>query len=354
MDYTGVTWLDPPEGAEAVRHPVYPFRAILRELRQDAGLTILAAAESTEYGNYERWESGATRVAPQHLRSIRDAFAITDQLGLFIYAWLVDRFSPKPGQGSVDLARANVGKSLRQLPGDVVDLGEYKHWVAESARHADIAQLYLVARYGRRRHTVLPPVARSPLPTRPDGKSVLEAAYGDVVLDAIRLVARTLITSALRSKATADETERVMLASLAPMLASPKAFDAMADELACPFEADVRRFVELLRAQHAAMAAIVEGATGTPATTEAVADLATDVAAGRLDHTRALLEAAATNDALPAIEPALTRELEAMHDRVVARWEEQARRELAEQSARLDVDGLFDALDVIADAATVS
>ncbi len=44
-----------------MRHPVYPFRAILRELRQDAGLTILAAAESTEYGNYERWESMVSR-----------------------------------------------------------------------------------------------------------------------------------------------------------------------------------------------------------------------------------------------------------------------------------------------------
>jgi len=28
-------------------HPVYPFRAVLRELRRDAGLTILAAAEAT-------------------------------------------------------------------------------------------------------------------------------------------------------------------------------------------------------------------------------------------------------------------------------------------------------------------
>lgn len=30
--------------------PVYPFRAVLRELRQDAGLSILAAAEVTGYG----------------------------------------------------------------------------------------------------------------------------------------------------------------------------------------------------------------------------------------------------------------------------------------------------------------
>lgn len=51
-----------------MRHPVYHFRLVLKELRHDAGLTVLAAAEATQYGNYERWESGETRVGPQHLR----------------------------------------------------------------------------------------------------------------------------------------------------------------------------------------------------------------------------------------------------------------------------------------------
>ena len=40
------------------RNPVYPFQLILREVRKEAGLTVLAAAEATSYGNYERWESG--------------------------------------------------------------------------------------------------------------------------------------------------------------------------------------------------------------------------------------------------------------------------------------------------------
>jgi len=172
-------------------------------------------------------ESGATRVGPQHLRNIAQALAISDDLGLFFYAWLVDRFSPKPGQGSVDLARGNVGKTVRQLPGDLVDLGEHKHWVVEAARHADVAQLYLVARYRRRGRIVLPPVDRSALPARSPSESVLEVAYGDVVLDAIRLVARALITSARRSDATGNDAERVVLANLAPMLASPEAFDAL-------------------------------------------------------------------------------------------------------------------------------
>ncbi len=30
-----------------MRHPVYPFGAVLRELRRDASLTILAAADAT-------------------------------------------------------------------------------------------------------------------------------------------------------------------------------------------------------------------------------------------------------------------------------------------------------------------
>lgn len=333
-----------------MRHPVYPFRAILKELRQDAGLTILAAAEATGYGNYERWESGATRVGPQHLRNIAQAFAVTDELGLFLYAWLVDRFSPRRGQGSVDLARANLGKALRQLPGDVVDLGDRKHWVVESARHAEVAQLYLIARYCRHQRVVLPPVERSSLPERKPHESVLDTAYGDVVLDAIRLVARALITSARRSEATGNQADKVVLTNLAPMLSKPEAFDAMANELGGPYETEIRRFAELLRAQHKTMTAIVEAATGEPATPEAVGELAAAVAAGRVDEVRQVFEAAAEKGAVPDVDPALTRELEAMHHRVMSSWVDQARRDLAERTAHLDVDGLFGALDLVADA----
>ncbi len=59
-------------------HPIYRFGEILRELRKDAGLTVLGAAEATEYGNYERWESGATRIGAQHLGAIAEAFAVDD------------------------------------------------------------------------------------------------------------------------------------------------------------------------------------------------------------------------------------------------------------------------------------
>jgi transcriptional regulator with XRE-family HTH domain len=62
------------------RHPVYPFQLILREVRKEAGLTVLAAAEATSYGNYERWESGKTKVGAHHLGAIADAFHIDDDL----------------------------------------------------------------------------------------------------------------------------------------------------------------------------------------------------------------------------------------------------------------------------------
>lgn len=82
-------------------HPIYRFGEILRELRRGAGLTVLGAAEATEYGNYERWDSGVTRVGAQHLGAIAEAFAV-DDVAMFVYAWLVDRFSPMPKQGAVE------------------------------------------------------------------------------------------------------------------------------------------------------------------------------------------------------------------------------------------------------------
>ena len=103
-------------------HPVYPFRAVLKELRRDAGLTVLAAAEATGYGNYERWESGQTRVGAQHLRSLAEAFAVTDELHLLLYAWLVDRLSPKPGEPPKALRLDELRRFVRHAPDQVIDL----------------------------------------------------------------------------------------------------------------------------------------------------------------------------------------------------------------------------------------
>jgi transcriptional regulator with XRE-family HTH domain len=186
-------------------HPIYRFGEILRELRKGAGLTVLGAAEATEYGNYERWETGATRVGTQHLGATVAAFGV-DDVPMFLNAWLVDRFTPSPRQSAVDLAHVNLAKTYRQLPRTTVNLGERKDWVVEPARHADVALLYLVARYRRNHRVVLPPAARKPLPTRLSDADVLTSAYGDVIDDVIRLAARVLLragrtfSDALRSK----------------------------------------------------------------------------------------------------------------------------------------------------------
>jgi len=207
-------------------HPIYRFGEILRELRKGAGLTVLGAAEATEYGNYERWESGATRVGAQHLGAIAEAFAV-DDVPMFLYAWLVDRFSPAPKQSGVDLAQLNFARTYRQLPRTTVDLGERKDWVVQSPRHADLSLLYLVARYRRNQRVVLPPVARRPLPAGAEDEGVLTAAYGDVIEDVVRLAARIL----LRAGRSDDVDARATVANIAPMLSKPEAFEALADRL---------------------------------------------------------------------------------------------------------------------------
>lgn len=330
--------------------PVYPFRLVLKELRHDAGLTVLAAAEATDYRNYERWESGATKVGAQHVRSIAEAFGVTDERWLLIYAWLVDRLTPRPGKSAVDLADVNIRRVIRDLPSDVIDLGVDKQLMVEPGRHRDVALMCLHARYRRRERTVLAPVRRSPLPARRPGESVLETAYGDVLVDGTRLVARTLITGASRGVVPMGEPAQAILANIAPMLSSPEAVEALAEEAAGPFEAEARRFADLLRWEQRALAAIIESASGQPAAPEAVADLAMDVAAGRIDRVIELMIAAADKDALPEVDPAMIAEAASIFEQVKERWDDQARQEIADGLERLGTEGLFDALEVMADA----
>jgi hypothetical protein len=92
----------------------------------------------------------------QHLGAIVEAFGVED-VPMFLYAWLVDRFTPLPRQGAVDFAHVNVAKTYRQLPRTTADLGERKHWVVEPARNADVALFYVVTRYRRNHQVALPP-----------------------------------------------------------------------------------------------------------------------------------------------------------------------------------------------------
>lgn len=333
-------------------YPVYPFRAVLRELRLDAGLTFLAAAEATSYRNYERWEDGTTRVGPQHVRYIAEAFGVTDDLCLLVYAWLLDRYSPHPGHTSVDLGHVNLAKVLRQLPSTTVDLGEFKDFVAVSGTHTDVAVACLGARYRHLQRVVLPPVRRSPLPARQLGTSLLETAFCDLFVDMARLVGRLLLASAGCGRSPIEGADRAVRDNLAPMLSSPAAMEQLIAEVGGPHAKDALRYAEMLRDGRQYVAAIVEGATGEQATPEAIDLTLVDIATGRLDKVRDVLLAAARNDALPDFDPAAIAEMAEMHDRVTSRWEQLVRDELADRLNNLDSTDAADALDVVVHASS--
>lgn len=326
------------------------FAAILKELRRDAGLTVLAAAEATAYGNYERWESGQTRVGAQHVRSLALAFGVTDELWLLVYAWLADRLVPRPGKATVDLAHANLPRVVRDLPQDAIDLGPHKELVIEASRHLDLALLCLIGRYRRHERVRLAPVKRSPLPSRQPAVSVLEAAYGDVILSAARLVGRELMRVGL-DPATMTETRGAALVdNLAPMFWSPEAFDALAGELTGPLADEARRLADLLRIARDRWDAVLDAPGSDRAPNEDVERLA-NLVAQRLDQLfREPAPGAAGQEVVPDSDAAILSELAAIYERVATHWEEQARRELAEGLDRLGVDELFEGLDLVAGA----
>jgi len=63
-----------------MKHPIYPFSAVLRALRHEAQLKPEDAAVRTMYPNYRRWESGRPAVKPEYLELIDDAFAVDNEL----------------------------------------------------------------------------------------------------------------------------------------------------------------------------------------------------------------------------------------------------------------------------------
>jgi len=325
-------------------HPIYRFGEVLRELRRDAGLTVLGAAEATEYGNYERWESGATRVGVQHLGAIAEAFGV-DDVPMFLYAWIVDRFSPAPGQSTVDLAQANFAKAHRQLPRTTVDLGERKDWVVESPRHADLALLYVVTRYRRNQRVALPSVARSPLPARAGDVDVLTSAYGDVIEDVVRLAARIL----LRAARSDDLDARAAVANIAPMLSKPEAFEALADEVGGPLADELRRFADLSGRVRDGLSEVVAQA-GDAARDRTVDEFAVRLAAGDVDAVAPTFAAAIERGPLPEVDSGVVVDMEAMRERLESDIDAKVRREVIERSARLDLDDLFDALNVVSAA----
>jgi hypothetical protein len=169
-----------------MKHPIYPFSAVLRALRKESKLKPEDAAVATTYPNYKRWESGKTPVRPEYLALVAEAFDISDDLWLFLYAWLVDRLVPRPGQPA-----AQVETELRELattlPGGVVELGTVGPFVGPPVTHAELAAGCFVARYGPGPSApdepiVMHAVGRSRVPSSaPSDTGVLRALYGEVL-----------------------------------------------------------------------------------------------------------------------------------------------------------------------------
>jgi hypothetical protein len=334
---------------------VYPFRLVVKQLRNDAGLTVLAAAEATAYGNYERWESGQTRVGGQHLRAIAHAFAITDHLHLLVYAWLVDRLTPLPGDPTNRLRMDDVQRCLRDTPDTVVDLREHKHLVLEPSRHVDLALFCLAARYAERGNLVIPPTPRDHLPTEHAEAPLLPRLYGDVLNDAALAVGRALLTRGIDGvrPSTLDVT------NIAPALASPEIYRALADELdgtvapddaplvhfAIDAAANARRFAELLVQLRADLGRLIEAAHDEAPRDEQVEDLVASIIAGKTRPVVKLVFRAARRGHLPALDASVTTELRTMRARLLDCWRSAAEKQAVSDMQKASAADVFAALD---------
>jgi transcriptional regulator with XRE-family HTH domain len=335
-------------------HPVYPFRAVLRELRHDAGLTILAAAEATGYGKYERWESGQTKVGGQYLRSIAEAFAVTDDLHLLLYGWVLDQLTPDGGSArrlDLDELRSHV----RLAPVTVIDLHEHKALVREPGRHIDLALLCLAARYADRHVVVLAAADRCDPPPRAPGVPILETLYGDVVCEGTAAMGRALLVRGIDKKPDAID-----VSNIAPAMADPGTYLALADDLdavepavdepvvtfAAGTAPDARRFAELLKSLRIQNRELLEAA-GKPATDEDVERLTEKVMAGKTWSMLWLLFRAAARRRFPTVDPTVTAELHAMHERLREGWRDALEQQTVVEVRRADTSQVFEALDAL-------
>lgn len=336
-------------------HPVYPFAAVLRELRRDAGLTILAAAEATGYGKYERWESGQTKVGGQYLRSIAEAFAVTDDRHLLLYAWVLDQLTPDANSPTLRLDLDELRRHVRLAPDTVIVLHEHKHLVVESGRHVDFALLCLAARYADRHVVVLPPATRCDLPPRASGSPTLIQLYGDAVDDGTASIRRALLARGIDNRADAID-----LTNIAPAMAAPDTYVTLADDLnaiepttgqplvdfAVQTSSDARRFAELLAHLRTQMRELLEAADKR-ATDDDVEQLTEKVIAGRSMAMLRLLTRAAARGRLPRADLTVTAELRAMRDRLRDGWREAVERQAVIELRQAGTAEVFDALDTL-------
>ncbi len=170
-----------------MKSPVYRFSEVLRSLRNEADMTVLEASGRMGYGNYERWESGKTKVGAHHLVTLAAAFGVTAEVWLLVYAWLVDRLVPLPGKAAVQVDD-QLRKLATRLPERAVELPYHAGILNRPRTHTELAVACFVARYGQGpadqdAPIILQPAARSKPAHRTPGQSVLQSLYGDVFDD---------------------------------------------------------------------------------------------------------------------------------------------------------------------------
>jgi len=328
-------------------HPVYPFKAVLRSLRQEAGLSFLAAADAVQYVNYERWETGKTKVGAKYLGMIAGAFGVTDELWALLYAWLLDHYTPERGQARVDLPHTNLAKIFGQLPGDVIFQEATKDLGIQPTRHVDFAMLALLSGRWRSDRLELAPQQRARLPLRDASRSTLGAAYGDVADEAIRFAGRTIL-AALHAGDRLNEV-RSHLVNLAPMLTSPSALERLAEEFVEPLAGEVRLAARATARIRDQLAVLLEAATGAPPTEEEVDRFAVEVFAGRRVRVNEVMSAAQERGALPVYDPMPMRELGRGSLRMLDRIDHDSRQEAIRRLDQFDPAQVLSALEAIKD-----
>jgi transcriptional regulator with XRE-family HTH domain len=225
-----------------MKFPVYRFSDVLRALRNETDLTVLRAAELTGYGNYERWESGQTRVRPEYLAPLADVFGIEGDLWLLTYAWLLDRYTPPPGGGRVEFTHQRLSGILRRLPKGSVVLGDHNQLVVRPMSHGQLALACLVARYGPSyagadSPLVLTPTRRTPAAPL-DSLAYILDRYADVVGDLARYVARTFLLAGIGQ--APREIAVAVFRSLLLLLTEPEPFASVLESAASSSSASRR------------------------------------------------------------------------------------------------------------------
>ena len=325
-------------------HPVYPFNAVLRALRREAGLSILGAAEAVDYVKYERWEAGKIKVGARYVESIAGAFGVTEELWALLYAWLVDHYTPQWGQPRVDLDQSAVEKILLQFPQEVMLPEESKELGIPPTRHADFAVVALFSGCSRLDRLELRPQRRDRLPLRHPGQSALAAAYGHVADEAIRLEGR----AALAAIHAGDWSEvRSVFVHLAPLLTSPTALDLLAEEFVEPFAGELRQAASATARIRHELSVVLEAARGAPPTDEELDQFAIEVFSGRQDRVEEVMSAALNRGVHPRYDPVPMRDLGGVSLGMIERMEQQIRQEVARYLEQLDLAELFIAMEAI-------